>query len=312
MLFIPDYSVGQVNLDAVSDQTLMEMLIEHLEPASIRQFKESTTEFKDVCKWSGVKCDKRRRVTIIKWSDKTFEIGPLRGIIDLRLLPPHTREIRLTTFVRSNAYTLSGPCDAGALPKNLESLLIGDHNFSGKFEFQRLPPNILHVTIHNCRFHGSLHTIGLPRNLILIHVDHNSLPGSLSLTNLPQKLQSIFGMKCQFHGSLCLSNLPKVMRKLFVPQNAFSGSIDLDSLPPNLKQLVINNNALSGSFIFRNVPYLMEKLQASNNNFEGTAFVAERARFVADISNNKVVRVLDEHGHPYRLQNSDNGGSVDH
>ena len=78
LLLGPDRHTCHLELNSLSDQECMELLFDALDSASSEDFKDPTDEYKDVCKWRGVKCNGRRRVVYIRVSEKG-EISPIGG-----------------------------------------------------------------------------------------------------------------------------------------------------------------------------------------------------------------------------------------
>ena len=64
-----DPSLGRFDRAALSDQLLMELLIEHLKRPCTRKFREPAGSFLDVCAWEGVTCDADANVTQIIFTD---------------------------------------------------------------------------------------------------------------------------------------------------------------------------------------------------------------------------------------------------
>ena len=67
LLILPDRSMGPLDLSGISDQRLMEAFIDDLSYSNKQLFQTKDGANKDVCKWSGIKCDGRRKVSQISW-----------------------------------------------------------------------------------------------------------------------------------------------------------------------------------------------------------------------------------------------------
>ena len=61
----------------LSDQTLMEILVEGFSELTKEKLQEADGTFRDVCQWTGVKCDDNGRVVVITRV-------PSNGPIDLK------------------------------------------------------------------------------------------------------------------------------------------------------------------------------------------------------------------------------------
>ena len=82
--------MGSLHLKALSDQSLMELFVENVDDFHKAQFQNSDGTYKDTCKWIGIKCDKKRRVTRIHW-EQEFPGTQWSGHLDFALLPQHCR-----------------------------------------------------------------------------------------------------------------------------------------------------------------------------------------------------------------------------
>ena len=57
-----DPSLGRLDCNSFSDQTLMEMLIDGLDEKSKQKYRDNKGTYLDVCEWSSVTCDEFKRV----------------------------------------------------------------------------------------------------------------------------------------------------------------------------------------------------------------------------------------------------------
>ena len=64
-LFTADSSISRVDYNSLSDQTLMEMLIDGFDDESKRTYQEKDGTYLDVCEWSLVVCDDEESVVEI-------------------------------------------------------------------------------------------------------------------------------------------------------------------------------------------------------------------------------------------------------
>ena len=75
-----DPSIGRVDYSLMSDQTLMEMLIDGIDDNTKNKYKDNDGIYLDVCEWACIKCDEDQRVIEIVTSS-TNEGSNLTGSI---------------------------------------------------------------------------------------------------------------------------------------------------------------------------------------------------------------------------------------
>ena len=289
-------ATDNLSLSDLSDQTLMEMLIEHMKICPSEKFRDETGAYKEVCKWPGVQCNGRRRVNHIWWFDRFLKETVLRGTVGFRFMPQLTRNFVIHASDERSRYSLFGTIDTAALPRGLTTFFIPFQRFHGTVDFQRLPLGLDSLRIQDNRFEGSIHLNNLPKKLKQLHANENRFSGSIFLKSLPDTLESLNASHNQLFGSLCLRNLPRALEELKLENNSFSGSVCFESLPDGLKAIDLSSNSLRGEFVLLNPPSALTALNAQGNQFSPTAMIARRAHKCVALSYNYVKRVVDEHG----------------
>ena len=296
LFVLSSHATDSLSLSDLSDQTLMEMLIEHMEICPSDQFRDETGAYKEVCKWPGVQCNGRRRVKHILWLERYLKDVVLRGTVDFRFMPQRTRNFVIYAGDEQSRNSLFGTIDTAALPRGLSTFFIPYQRFHGTIDFRRLPLELESLRIQDNRFEGSIHLNNLPKKLKQLHAHENRFSGSLILKSLPDTLESLNASHNQLFGSLCLRNLPRTLEELKLENNSFSGSVSFDALPDGLKAIDLSSNSLRGEFVLLKPPNALTALNAQGNQFSPTAMIARRAHKCVALSYNYVKRVVDEYG----------------
>ena len=165
-----DPNLGRVDINMLSDQTLMELLVEGFNEESKRNYHDQTGAFLDVCDWPNFFCKDDGRVTSF---DSFEEIG---GTIEFAYLPP-----KFEWFYSEWA------------------------NLSGTLETILLPSCLNWFTIEQSNLHGTIDFTALPSKIESFHITANRLTGSAVFNKLPENLKTLHLCENQFRGTLCLT-----------------------------------------------------------------------------------------------------------
>ena len=214
ILIAADPSLGRVDYSSLSDQTLMELLIDGFDAEEKQIFQSREGMYLDVCEWSCVSCDNNGRVVKIKDSHNNTPGGSLA----LSYVPPKVKE-----FDMSCKRSLVGSVELTNLPHGMKILSVSYNQITGSVNLTRLPDSMKYLCL-----------------------DNNELTGSVDLANLPQSMRVLFLHKNQLTGSLDLTQLPQHVELVFLQDNQFTGSVDLAHLPAKTEGVYLTNNQLSG------------------------------------------------------------------
>ena len=88
-----DSSLGRVDYSSMSDQTLMEMLIDGFDAKTRRRYKDSDGMYLDVCEWSNIKCDDDQRVIEIDIENKNSS-----GSVEFFYVPPKVNAVNIRSL----------------------------------------------------------------------------------------------------------------------------------------------------------------------------------------------------------------------
>ena len=286
LLLCSDPNLGRVDYNSLSDQTLMEMLIDGLDEETKEKFQDTDKMYLDVCEWDFVKCDADNRVVEICARSK------LSGSIQLQYTPPKVTHFRLV-WSQSNVH---GTIDLTHLPEAIQKISITGTQLSGSIDLEQLPHGMLVLSlISNC-FTREINLSSLPGRMKKLTLSDNKLTGSINLTQLPQDLENLYLHSNQFQGSINLTQLPGSLQDLFLNNNQLSGSLYLGALPQAMVRIKLQNNSFSGSFIAMNLPLEINLIIASKNSFQPIAVVQSDAYADIDLRESGVTSVVDESG----------------
>ena len=280
-----DTRMGSLHLQALSDQSLMEIFIEGLEAESKARFQHADGTYKDICMWIGIKCDKKLHVKEIHW-EVELRGAPWTGLLDFSLLPLSLQEFTFKRDPRKNrcynhkdilAYAqragITGTIETSTLPLDLRIFEIVCHSLSGTVDFRRLP-----------------------YQMTIFRIKVNKFYGRALLTSLPQSIEELDFCHNQFSGSLCLEFLPNSLSYLNASANRLSGSLGLDNLPIAMTEVYLDHNSFTGSLRFLRPPSKLKRLSVKNTFLRGTAVIARETYDKVDKMPGAFSHLVDENG----------------
>uniref|UniRef100_A0A7S4KL04 Leucine-rich repeat protein n=1 Tax=Paramoeba aestuarina TaxID=180227 RepID=A0A7S4KL04_9EUKA len=160
-----DDVLGKVEKSSLSQQTLMELLIQNTEEkANVCRDEASPAE---ATKWYGIISDKREQVTHLLWGYKS-----LRGSIQLEWLPLRVVSVQLN----NNGFV--GTVCLTELPESLLRLSLSDNKFQGAVDLRRLPNRLELLQLELNGFSGETDFTQLPVSLKLLNVSSTKLSGT--------------------------------------------------------------------------------------------------------------------------------------
>ena len=265
-----DPALGRLDYDSLSDQALMEMLVEGIAQSKKAEFQDTHGNYRDTCDWNGTLC-KDERVTGIVLSWKEF--GERQFPFDV--IPPLVER-----FIMKES-NLHGTLDTFVLPRALTDFF----------------------DIASNKLHGSVSFVGFPRSLKRINLNKNAFSGSCNLENLPDALLSLQAKTNQFSGEISLNALPAGMTELRLSYNNLTGPIHIEKLPERMGVLGLSRNGLTGDFVLRTLPEYDLFVYLHKNAVSGTAILPEtsgKMRF--SLLHDFITTVVDTHGKKHRWE----------
>ena len=205
-----DANLGRVDITMLSDQNLVELLVEGFNDEAKKRYQDENGDFLEVCQWPRFRCDDDGRVIHIEsWNE--IQIS---GTIDLRYLPPKCE------YTKFEALNLSGTLDTTLLPSCMTFFNIEQNDFHGSVDFNVLPRRMKSFDVSFNRFTGSVALDRLPDTLEYLHIFDNHFSGTLCLTKLPQALHNLAIMDNAFTGNLHLENTQNTI-SVYAGRNKF-------------------------------------------------------------------------------------------
>ena len=211
LLHSKDPNLGRLDYSLLSDQALMEMLIDRFDDESKEEMQDVNGMYLDVCEWECVKCDGDRRVIEID-----IDSSDVSGSLELFYVPPKVNEI----YVRS----------------------MFNSKLTGSVDLTRLPVGVNVLAFTDCRLTGKIDLTQLPNEMQFLDLQNNQLTGNIDLTRLPDEMRYMNLRENKLTGKIDLTQLPCGMQKLLLHNNQLSGPLVLKRLPPGMFINVQGNN----------------------------------------------------------------------
>ena len=260
-----DSKLGRLDYDSLSDQTLMELLIEGFDDKTKKEFKGKDGMYLDVCDWSGMKCDDDERVIEINMTSLHVS-----GLLELCYIPPKVKVLRISSW---DKHTLTGSVDLARLPDGMQKLYLGQNQLTGEIDLSQLPEGVKYLSV------GS-----------------NKLTGKIDLTHLPDAMGGLFLEKNQITGEIDLTHLPSEIKTLRLNNNKLTGEIDLTRLPERIEYLFLQNNELTGPLVIETLQPRIFMLDVQGNHFNSIGVVDSKTHDFIKLKGSGVTSVVDGNG----------------
>ena len=182
-----DPALGRLDYHSLSDQMLMEMLIDGMLEEYKKNFQDSRGNFIDVCEWK---------------SNET--LTPCVRCTDGRV-----RRVELSNITFAE---IQFPFHF--IPPLAEQFIVMNCNIHGTLETSHIPNDMLSFHVKYSCLYGSIHWGSFPRKLKFLQIGKNALSGSIILTDLPDALITLAAESNKFGGGIDLHHLPKGMKVL--------------------------------------------------------------------------------------------------
>ncbi|KNH04475.1 leucine-rich repeat protein [Perkinsela sp. CCAP 1560/4] len=248
-----DSSLGRLDYASLSQEALMEMLIEGIE--NKEKICGDASEMREVNEWNGVELEMEKFHTI-HWDN----------------------------------YGLEGSLHWEWTPSTLTVFSVCKNKLVSTIDLSILPASVRHLSLNYNRFNGSICLKDLPKEIDSVNLSLNQLIGSLDLRDLPASLKNLLAFSNKFTGGIDLTRLPAELTKLDLSYNALSGTVELGDLPKGLKYMRIDNNNFSGPLNLTSLPDGMVELHVNRNSFSGPVdfmHLPDEMRFI-DLRSNQL------------------------
>ena len=220
-LFISaDPYLGRLDYSLLSDQALMEMLIEGFDEQTKKTYQDKHGMYLDVCEWSCIECDDDGRVVEVD-----IGITDMSGSLELFYVPPKVQELYVGSGHKSD---LTGSVELEHLPVGVYVLILTNNRLTGEIDLPQLPDGMQILDLKNNQLTGSIDLTHLPDGMRIIYLQNNQLTGEINLTHLPDGMQKLFLQNNQLSGSLVLKRLTAVLH-INVQENNFNAVAVVES-----------------------------------------------------------------------------------
>ena len=209
-----DPNLGHVDHSSLSDQTLMEMLIEGCPERTRKIYQDKSGNYLDVCEWECVACDAAKNVVELE-----------------------------------NFYNFNAPLHLSYIPSKVRLFKAPHNRVKGSIDFAHLPEKMSELLLQDNEITGTIDLTRLPKAMWKLSVNDNQLTGSVDLTQLPEGMMHLQLRGNQFAGTFDVTKLPQSMLELHLGNNFFTGSFIATSLPPNLLSIVASGNEFSATAV---------------------------------------------------------------
>ena len=258
-----DPSLGRLDYDSLSDQALMEMLIDGMHAHSEIIYLDENRNYKDVCEWYRIECTDER-VTKVAICYQGFSTKPF---------PFHFTPPLVTTAIFSDC-GLHGTLDGSHLPLDLEQLGVQGNSLSGAIDFK-----------------------SFPRKMKAINLSFNEFSGECAFSDLPDTLENFAAPCNKFCGELSLNSLPAAMMQLDLSLNDFSGPVRIESLPEAMRFIDLSTNKFLEEFTLLAFPPNFEGVRLAYNPLIKTIVLRKASgKMPFYVSSELITSVLDDEG----------------
>ena len=240
LLFSIDPSLGRLDYESLSDQALMEMLIDGMEEECKKEFQDDSGHFMDVCDWKGIDLQHEEDPSIYiekkRFSERQFPFQFIPALV--------------TVFVLGDC-NAHGTLNPSVLPSDLTIFEVPQNALHGSINFSTFPRNLEQIDISSNKFTGSCQLADLPDATILFDASQNEFSGKISLNELSDQIVQVFLSMNQLSGSLHITDLPASIEQISLSTNAFKGEFHFLTNPPStLCNIWIDKNQLDSRAVF--------------------------------------------------------------
>ena len=222
LILTADPSLGRVDYMTLSDQTLMELLIEGFDDKTKKRYQDDHGMYLDVCEWPFIKCDDDERV--IKIDIDSLHVS---GSIELCYVPPKVKVLNISLWWGTNE--LTGSVDLTSLPDGMESLSLNYNQLTGGIDLTQLPKEMQKLHLYNNKLTGGIDLTQLPDRMSSIFFSNNEFTGEIDATHLPDEMEYLIFNNNKLSGSLIMRLLPRKMKSIDARVNYFNSVAVVDS-----------------------------------------------------------------------------------
>ena len=225
----PAENLGRINYDCMTQQTLMELLVQGIYDKD--RFLSADGTFLDLKYWEGIECTPDGgNVKRIEWSLYFHKAGT----IDLQWVPPTVERIDLFG-------SLLHITNFDKLTPSLEKFNYGNNEVRDKMQNFQLPENLRSIRLQDNFISGTVDLGDFPFNLRVFDADGNDLHGTLDLDKLRSPIKEVGLANNNFEGMIFFDSLPATLKELRLGENRFFPSVCWEKLYEILKHNSMEN-----------------------------------------------------------------------
>ena len=154
LLVAVDPSLGRVDYSLMSDQTLMEMLVEGFDDRTQKTYQDDNGMYLDVCQWWCIKCDADESVIQIR-----IDSTKASGLLALCYVPPKVKALDIRSWGSSK---ITGSVELSRLPDGMESLYLDYNQLTGSVDLTKVPWKMQMLLLTNNKLTGEIDLTQLP------------------------------------------------------------------------------------------------------------------------------------------------------
>mmetsp|Transcript_15807 Transcript_15807/g.24678 ORF Transcript_15807/g.24678 Transcript_15807/m.24678 type:complete len:225 (-) Transcript_15807:55-729(-) len=191
-----DISLGKVDKSTLSQQTLMELLIQDITNREI--LCGDVDDPSDISDWSGVTVSSKGEVKEIHWSYAAYKGNKIYGHLAIEYLPG------TVTCLRAGYNALEGTLPLTDLPPEMDSLHAGNNKLSGTLNFEHLPNTLDMIHLFFNAFSGTISLVRLPPKMRYLIISNNPISGETDFSRLPESLMHFDVSRTDLSGTIVL------------------------------------------------------------------------------------------------------------
>ena len=290
-----DPNLGRVDYSSLTDQSLMEMLVDGFDGETKKKYQDSEGTYLDVCAWPCIRCDDEERVIEIDINSENVS-----GSLELCYVPPKVEDLKVSPL--SGESRMTGSVDFARLPDGMKYLHLSNNQLTGEIDLTQPPKGLERVSLEDNQLTGEIDLTQLPDGMVYLSLKNNQLTGEVNLTQLPDGMVFLDLRNNRLTGEIDLTQLPDIMNYAHLENNQLTGEVNLTQLPSRMHSLDLSGNQLTGSLIIRNIPLGAEEIDVRGNHFNAVAVVDSETHDPVDFEGSGVTSVVDENGKELDIQ----------
>ena len=220
-----DPSLSRLDYSLLSDQTLMEMLIEGFDDETKKKYQDGQGVYLDICEWPKIKCGEDESVIEID-----IDSSRVAGSAALSYVPPKVKLLWISSWsTEVHNSELTGSVDFTNLPDGMSGFIFENNRLTGEINLTHLPGGMKDLRLTNNQISGTLDLTHLPDGMKSLSLASNHLTGEIDLTHLPDGMGYLYLQNNQLSGPLVIQKIPSKVKMIDLEENHFNAVAVVDS-----------------------------------------------------------------------------------